>query len=68
MDVARPLVLEHLTRALACWVGVFWRPEPDGSALKVDGIFLTDPEDGAGFAAAVRELVLSPGQGLAGRA
>jgi PAS domain S-box-containing protein len=68
MDVARPLVLEHLTRALACWVGVFWRPEPDGTALTVDGIFLTDPEDGAEFAAAVRDLRLSPGQGLAGRA
>jgi PAS domain S-box-containing protein len=49
MDVARPLVLEHLTRALACWVGVFWRPEPDGAALTVDGVFLTDPEGGAAF-------------------
>ena len=68
MDVARPLVLEHLTRALACWMGVFWRPEPDGTALTVDGVFLADPEDGAEFAAAVRELRLAPGEGIAGRA
>jgi PAS domain S-box-containing protein len=68
MDVARPLVLEHLTRALACWMGVFWRPEADGTALTVDGVFLTDPEDGAEFAAAVRELRLAPGEGIAGRA
>ena len=68
MDIARPLVLEHLTRALACWLGVFWRPEADGTALRVDGVFVTDPEDGAEFAAAVRDLRLAPGEGLAGRA
>jgi PAS domain S-box-containing protein len=68
MDVARPLLLEHLTRALVCWMGVFWRPTPDGTALAVDGVFLTDSEDGARFAAAVRELRLAPGEALAGRA
>jgi PAS domain S-box-containing protein len=68
MDVARPLLLEHLTRALSCWMGVFWRPSLDETALSVDGIFVTDPEDGAEFAAAVRELRLAPGEGLAGRA
>ncbi len=68
MDVARPLVLEHLTRALACWLGVFWRPTPDGTALVVDAVVLTDAEDDAEFASAVRDLRLAAGQALAGRA
>jgi PAS domain S-box-containing protein len=67
MDVARPLVLAHLTSALSSWMGVFWRPEPDGSALRVDGVYLTDREDGEQFAAAVRSMRLAPGEGLAGR-
>ena len=40
---------------------------PDGGALHVDGVFLTDAEDGAEFAATLRDLRLAPGQGLAGR-
>jgi PAS domain S-box-containing protein len=67
MDVARPLVLAHLTVALGSWMGIFWRPEPDGTALRVDGVYLTDREHGEEFAAAVREMRLKPGQGLAGR-
>ena len=67
MDVARPLLLAHLTVALGSWLGVFWRPEPDGSALKVDGVFITDRDDGEEFAAGVRSMRLPPGEGLAGR-
>jgi PAS domain S-box-containing protein len=67
MDVARPLVLAHLTTALSSWMGIFWRPEPDGTALRVDGVYVADREDGEEFAAAVREMRLRPGEGLAGR-
>ena len=67
MDVARPLVLAHLTVALGSWLGIFWRPEPDGSALRADGVYLPDREDGEDFAAAVRGMRLAPGEGLAGR-
>jgi len=67
MDVARPLLLAHLTVALGSWLGVFWRPEPDGSVLKVDGVFITDRDDGEEFAAGVRSMRLPPGEGLAGR-
>ena len=68
MDVARPLVLEHLTRALTCWLGIFWRPTPDGTALTVDAVVLTDSEDDAEFATAVRSMRLGLGEALAGRA
>jgi len=67
MDVARPLVLAHLTSALSSWLGIFWRPEPDGGALRADGVYLTDRDDGEEFAAAVRSMRLAPGEGLAGR-
>ncbi len=67
MDVARPLLLAHLTAALSSWMGIFWRPEPGGAALRVDGVHLTDREDGEEFAAAVREMRLRPGEGLPGR-
>jgi PAS domain S-box-containing protein len=67
MDVARPLVLAHLTAALSCWMGIFWRPEPDGTALRADGVYLIDRDEGEEFAAAVREMRLGPGEGLAGR-
>ena len=67
MDVARPLVLEHLTRALTCWLGIFWRPTPDRTALTVDAVVLTDAEDDAEFATAVRSMRLELGEALAGR-
>ncbi len=67
MDVARPLVLAHLTAALGCWMGIFWRPEPDGKALRVDGVYLIDRDDGEEFAAGLRTMRLPPGEGLAGR-
>ena len=68
MDVARPLVLEHLTRALACWVGVFWRPEPDGTALTSTASSSPTPRTEPSSRRRCATCGSRPGQGLAGRA
>ena len=69
MDVARPHVLEHLTRALTCWLGIFWRPSPDGTVLTVDSSLPDRPEDDAQFATAVRsQAARRSARALAGRA
>ena len=67
LDEARPHILEHLTHALQSWVGILWRPDAEGKTLRADWCYLTDPEDGSEFAAAVAGLRPRRSESVPGR-
>lgn len=64
---ALPSLLEAVCRALEWEMGVFWRVEPDGRALRPAHLWAV-PEIGDGeFAEATRSITFAPGVGLPGR-